>query len=612
MDNFEEKIPYYQVDINQMNDSEILERCYEALAAGDARWGLYFCEELLRRNPQNAEAYLCRVMIENNCRNVEELADCEKPLEASANFSCAVYYATDELKATLNGYAVRVKDRIREKERQDAYNRGKALFAAATGKDAVTAAAKIFGDLGDYSDSAELLKQCEERIWRIEAGEKYAVAMQKIKSDDLSELYEAKGILEKIRGYENVDSLLESFDTIYTQKQEELQQKAELARQEEEERKQEKVRRQRRRRKIIAICAVSFVLVACLVVASIFYFIPLIRYEMAEGYIKDGNYQKAYAILSDLGDFKNSSEKIRESKYNQAKALFEKGDYAAAYALFSEIGDYSDAQSRLNDCLYEEGKELIAQKQWAKAKFNFQRLGEYKDSREYIKECTYMEAKDLGQKGKWEEAMSNYFSLVSEGGYKDSDELLKYAKYNCARVFAEAGRFIEAVDLYNQVGDEYEEAHDLKLQAMFNYVKNHQNSEDLTTYEYLVELTEEDYDTSEIIYNSLFGWRAECVINDSKTGTEDVDRISRYEYVYFHITLRGGPPDGKTTVRYVINFPNGSTERGTFTKDWREGDSGVTWVWYNNPEYGTVGNAYIKLYDSEDKLIGEDSVYITY
>lgn len=612
MDNFEQKIPYYQADIRTLNEKEILDRCYEALSAGDVRWGLYFCEEVLRRNPQNAEGYLCRVLVENNCRTVEQLAECDNPIDVSGNFRYAVYYASEELKATLNGYAQKVNERILFNRNNQAYNKAKELYSVAGSKEALESVMAEFKALGDFADSADYVKQCEERIKEISDREVYAIAVQKLQSDDLNVLLEAKALLETIPGFMNTDELLADFDNIYSQKQQLLQKREEEARKIEQQRIEEKEIKARKTRKIIGISAIAFTCVAIIAVASWLYFIPLIRYNVALSHIEKGNYDKGYSILNDLDDFKNSKDKIKEDKYRRANELFEKGDYAAAYTLFSEIGDYSDAQSRLDECLYMEGIVLIDQKQWSKAKNNFQRLGNYKQSREYIKECIYMEADDFSKKGKWEEAMNNYFSLVAEGGYKDSEELLKEARYNCGKIFAENGRIVEAIELFEMVGDDYKESGNLKKQAMFNYVKNHQNSEDEKTYEYLLLLKADDYSTSKEIYNSLFGWRTECIINDDRYGTSDMYSISRYSYVYFHITLKGGPPEGKTTVRYVITFPGGSTQKGKFAENWMSGDTGVTWVWYTNPQYASTGNAYIKLYDADNNLIGEDSIYITY
>lgn len=54
--------------------------------------------------------------------------------------------------------------------------------------------------------------------------------------------------------------------------------------------------------------------------------------------------QEASNLLFELGDYKDSREKIKEFKYDYAQELLEEKKYAEAYKIFVSLGNYKDAQ----------------------------------------------------------------------------------------------------------------------------------------------------------------------------------------------------------------------------------------------------------------------------
>lgn len=71
-----------------------------------------------------------------------------------------------------------------------------------------------------------------------------------------------------------------------------------------------------------AIIIVSaFIVVAALVILTFTTFIPTFRYSQANGLAEEGEYDRAIAIFTDLGDFKDSASRAKEVNYKKAQVL---------------------------------------------------------------------------------------------------------------------------------------------------------------------------------------------------------------------------------------------------------------------------------------------------
>lgn len=74
-----------------------------------------------------------------------------------------------------------------------------------------------------------------------------------------------------------------------------------------------------------------------------------VAYHKAEVLLENQQYDDAIAAFGAYKGKKRTYPKIQEAKYLKAKSLVEKKDYNAAYALFEELGDYEDAQAQLTN-----------------------------------------------------------------------------------------------------------------------------------------------------------------------------------------------------------------------------------------------------------------------
>ena len=105
----------------------------------------------------------------------------------------------------------------------------------------------------------------------------------------------------------------------------------------------DKARREKNKKiGIIAVAATVVISVAVLVMTKAV--IPAYKYKEAEMLLAAGDYDGAETTFTALGDFKDSAERIMETRYEKAEELLATGEKAKAAVSFGSVGDYKDAK----------------------------------------------------------------------------------------------------------------------------------------------------------------------------------------------------------------------------------------------------------------------------
>lgn len=143
--------------------------------------------------------------------------------------------------------------------------------------------------------------------------------------------------------------------------------------------------------KKVGIIGSGVIAIALLGVLTKQVIIPNVQYSNAEHKAQSGEYDEAIQAFIRLGDFKDASEKVLETKYNWAKDKLAQGDTEGAISLFTMLGDYSDARAQIteiqNQTQYDKAMAAYQAKQYADAQSIFAALGSYKDSAEKATDC---------------------------------------------------------------------------------------------------------------------------------------------------------------------------------------------------------------------------------
>lgn len=284
------------------------------------------------------------------------------------------------------------------------------------------------------------------------------------------------------------------------------------------------------------IIPIIIVFVAIIVVNAIRLvpgYIAETRYNSALELIESKNYTEAIEILTELGAYEDSQEKIKECKYQNALLLIDAEEYSEAKALLEELKGYNtDIETKIQICNYSIAKQYLEKGKYDKAKELFTALKDYGDSKDMIKECSYRKALSLIEGKKYEDAITILSDIKK---YSDSSEKINEAKYL--------------------------------------YVTENLTSDNETTVKYLKELAKIKYRNSADLKQELLGASSDSAlkffVNTSSTDTEtSVDSVSHLRSAYFHIIALDETYYGeKLTLKYTTQYNYTSRSYVTFSED---------------------------------------------
>ena len=284
------------------------------------------------------------------------------------------------------------------------------------------------------------------------------------------------------------------------------------------------------------IIPVVILIVAIIVVNAIRFvpgFIAETRYNSALELINEKNYTEAIEILTELGEYEDSQEKIKECKYQNALLLIDAEEYSEAKALLEELKGYNtDIETKIQICDYSIAKQYLEKGKYDKAQELFTALKDYGDSKDMIRECSYRKALSLIEGKKYEDAIKILSDIKK---YSDSKEKINEAKYL--------------------------------------YVTENLTSDNETTVKYLKELAKIKYRNSADLKQELLGASSDSAlkffVNTSSTDNEtSLDSVSHLRSAYFHIVALDETYYGeRLTLKYTTQYNYTSTSYVTFSQD---------------------------------------------
>ena len=95
----------------QAEAAPLLKRAFMFMEDGDFDNAANYCERVLDLDPENAEAYLAKLIIEKGVRKREDLAKLAQPFDESKNYRNALKFGDAGLTSELEGYIAEIKDR---------------------------------------------------------------------------------------------------------------------------------------------------------------------------------------------------------------------------------------------------------------------------------------------------------------------------------------------------------------------------------------------------------------------------------------------------------------------------------------------------------------------
>ena len=204
------------VSAGSANVAPLLRRAFMFLEDKDWKSANDYCEKVLDLEPENAEAYLGKLLAENRVRKVDDLKNLSDPIDDSGNYEKVMRFGSEELKAQIKEYNKIIKERIEAEElRREAeelegqYLDGVDAMNYANNKNDFIEAAKIFEKIPDYKDSETLYKKCLEEARKVGA---YNSGIQFLNSGEknynVSDIEKAIEYFEQVKDYELADEYI--------------------------------------------------------------------------------------------------------------------------------------------------------------------------------------------------------------------------------------------------------------------------------------------------------------------------------------------------------------------------------------------------------------------
>lgn len=305
----------------------LLKRAFMFLEDGEWNSANEYCEKVLDIEPENAQAYLGKLMAELRVRKQDDLKDCSEPFDGTSNYKKAIRFADGELRAVLSGYVDHINERNEQARLEGIYVRAKGQMAQAQKEFEYQEVAQLFDTIAEYKDSATRALRCRQKAEDARKDEIYDGAMKLMTGNQIANYREA------INHFETIQDWRDSREKIAL-----CQQK--IARIEGTAKRYKKI-------SSIAAPIVCVIIVFVIVLNTVL--IPNHKYDTAVALMESGNYGEAAIAFEELVDYKDSADLILECYYRSACLLKDTGRHAEAAIAFYNLSPYKDAKEQSMD-----------------------------------------------------------------------------------------------------------------------------------------------------------------------------------------------------------------------------------------------------------------------
>ncbi len=179
----------------------LLKRAYIFLEDGEWDKADDFCEQVLNINPECAEAYLGKLMVELRVRNEGELTVLGAALNDYPNYQKVLRYGDSELVRRFKEAISKAEDN----KRQRLYN--KAVEKMNTEADYIQAR-ELFREIEGFKDAAELAEKCAGLAEEQHKEQIYKKGIGLMLENDEASFEEAKEVFNTILGYEDSKEMI--------------------------------------------------------------------------------------------------------------------------------------------------------------------------------------------------------------------------------------------------------------------------------------------------------------------------------------------------------------------------------------------------------------------
>lgn len=355
---------------SNVNTAPLLKRAFMFLEDGNWQEADAYCERVLDQEPENAQAYLGKLMAELRVCKQEGLRDCKEPFDSRNNYQKTLRFADSALSEELKGYITHINERNETERLTGLYNNAISEMQSAKTEEAYKVAASIFKRIPGFKDADALVGQCLDKaeVCRKDAlyasaianmtgkrGATYKAAKARLQDDstigteNVANYEAAIKIFRMISGWKDADEQICNCQ----KKIEEIKAKEEALRLETERkaaaRRIAAEKAAKKRKCVIAILTTLGVVCIAFFLVLKTVIIPANEYNKAISLLENGNIIDSYEILAELDGYKDSTEKAKEIFFQ----------YEVEKLKAANVGDFVPFGSYEQDNDPSNGKEKI-------------------------------------------------------------------------------------------------------------------------------------------------------------------------------------------------------------------------------------------------------------
>lgn len=390
----------------------LIERAFLFLEDGDFARADELCEQALNQDPQNARAYVGKLMAERQINKQGELSNGTEELSGNNYFQKALRFAEDALREELERCNEMIVDRKKE---------------------------------GIYREARQFMTDSENA--------------------ELSLPDKIKMMQSAINNYNSILGFREGIDTDIELAEKKKQQFQKML---EDVREQEKIQQERKKKKMDFALFLTGVGFLCLVIITQV-IVPKINYRKAyketQAFIEEGRYNDALSSMKAVAPEEADGmvdEMWNVSIYEKAVDYKEAGDFLKAKELFDSISTYEDSAGQSKECheMWQESvyQQAVMQKdtgEYLEAKAKFDSISTYKDSEEQSNGCytmwqesVYQQALAQKDAGEYLEAKAIFESIED---YEDSIDQSQECYYLYAMTYKENENYGQAINVFKEI-----------------------------------------------------------------------------------------------------------------------------------------------------------------
>ena len=181
------------------NPDALLRRAFMFLEDGDWKSADEYCEKVLDQDPENAQAYLGKLMAEKEVKTREGLKELPEPFDDSKNYQKAIRFGDKKLVAELKGNIAQINDR----NVRNAYKKAKNMLSTVSSKnineilETLQEVIVFFDSISGYKDADVLAQKCSKKLKEAKKEQLYQSAVSSMNNTtDLNVLEAAQAFLQ--------------------------------------------------------------------------------------------------------------------------------------------------------------------------------------------------------------------------------------------------------------------------------------------------------------------------------------------------------------------------------------------------------------------------------